>query len=76
MYVRAEPAQVAEWRARDKSRLRPPETVFQIGLHQEIALGVIHVIARHIGAELLTINNLPESSDANLAIMHEVLEAL
>jgi adenylate kinase len=76
VYVKAEPAQIAEWRARDTSRTRPPETAAQIGLHQEIALGVVHAIAQHVGAELVTINNHPDYIDVNLATMHEALEAL
>lgn len=76
MYVKAEPAQIAEWRQRDTSRTRPPETAAQIGLHQEIALGVVHAIAQHVGAEVITINNHPDFVDANLATMHEALEAL
>jgi adenylate kinase len=76
VYVRAEPAQIAEWRARDTSRVRPAETAAQIGLHQEIALGVVHAIAQQVGAEMITIRNHPDYADANLATMHEALEAL
>jgi adenylate kinase len=76
VYVKAEPAQIVGWRNRDTSRTRPPETASQIGLHQEIALGVIHAIAQHVGAELITINNHPDDIGTNLATMHEALEAL
>jgi adenylate kinase len=76
LYVEGEPTQIAEWRARDTTRVRPPETAAQIGLHQEIALGVVHAIAQHVGAEMITINNHPDYIDANLATMHEALEAL
>lgn len=76
VYVKAEPAQIVDWRNRDASRTRPPETAAQIGLHQEIALGVIHAIAQHVGAEMITINNHPDFVDTNLATMHEALETL
>lgn len=76
VYVKAEPAQIVEWRNRDASRTRAAETTAQIGLHQEIALGVIHAIAQHVGAEMITINNHSDFVDANLATMHEALEAL
>lgn len=76
VYVKAEPTQIAEWRNRDTSRVRPAETAAQIGLHQEIALGVIHAIAQHVGADMITINNHPDFVGANLATMHEALEAL
>lgn len=76
MYVKAEPAQIVEWRNRDRSRNRSTETVTQIGLHQEIALEVVHAIAQHVGAEMITIDNRPDFVDANLATMHEALEAL
>lgn len=76
IYVKAEPAQIAEWRTRDTSRARPAETVTQIGLHQEIALGVVQAIAQHVGAEMTIVFNHPDHVDAGLAIMHEALEAL
>jgi adenylate kinase len=76
VYVRAEPAQISEWREQDKSRNRPAETVNQIGLHQEIALGVVAAIARHVGAEMITINNTQGHVTQNLSTIHEALNSL
>lgn len=76
VYVRADPFQIAAWRAQDGSRVRPTETAAQIGLHQDIALGVIRAIAQHVGAEMITIDNHPDLVDANLATMHEALQTL
>jgi adenylate kinase len=76
VYVRAEPAQIVEWRERDTSRNRPVESENQIGLHQEIALGVVNAIAQHVGAEMITIDNTQGHVTQNLATMHEALNSL
>ncbi|GIW57639.1 MAG: adenylate kinase [Candidatus Dojkabacteria bacterium] len=71
LFVWSEPNQIAEWRARDISRGRPPESIDDIALHQDIALEVVSVVARHTGACLKTVWNRTDNVADNLALIQE-----
>lgn len=71
LFVWSEPDQIATWRAQDTERVRPPESIDDIALHQDIALEVVSVIARHTGASFKTIWNRTDNTINNLAVIYE-----
>jgi adenylate kinase len=71
LFVWSEPDQIAAWRTQDTSRVRPPESIDDIALHQDIALEVVSVVARHTGASLKTIWNRTDNVADNLAMLQE-----
>lgn len=71
LFVWSEPDQIATWREQDSSRIRPPENVDDIALHQDVALEVVSVVARHTGASLKTIWNRSDNVADNLSTLQE-----
>lgn len=71
LFVWSEPEQIAAWRAQDTGRVRPPESANDIALHQDIALEVVSVVARHTGASLKTLWNRFDNVADNLSIIQE-----
>lgn len=71
LFVWSEPDQIAKWRSLDTSRTRPAESVTNIALHQDIALEVVSVVARHTGASLKTVWNRADNTQENLVLIQE-----
>jgi len=65
LFVSADPEDVVEWRAADKTRQRPVESVQDIEFHQTIALGVVRAITEVMDSRLLVVHNTVVTTDTN-----------
>jgi adenylate kinase len=76
LFVSADPVDIADWRAADKTRQRPTESAQEIELHQTIALGVVRAITEVMDSRLLVVHNTVESADVNAQEIGEFLSSL
>lgn len=74
LFVWSEPDQIIAWRTEDRTRERPAEKIDDIATHQDIALEVVSVVAKHTGASLKTIWNRYDNVYENLAVIHDLTD--
>jgi adenylate kinase len=76
LYVWTDPEQISQWRAMDTSRVRPPESVDEIALHQDIAYEVVSTMAGHFGASFTAVWNRDDNVGQNIGVMQQRIEEL
>ncbi len=76
LFVSADPEDIVDWRAADKTRQRPVESAQDIELHQAIALGVVRTITEVMDSRLLVVHNTIENTATNTEEIGEFLSSL
>ncbi len=73
IFVSADPAEIAERRRTDASRVRRQESEDMIAVHQEIAQATVTALAHRLGSGLTVIENTVEGTPENVARMRDII---